>query len=148
MKTIPRRHKLALAIATAMPLAAIVFAFSLGPAPEKAMAEFYTRQAPEETLTEPLVRAGAGIVPVVIREIFNKEMPRRRYAIQFLGEQHHRDALPALEAILSDETELDYFRADALQAISEIDGRRGKELASMHTARSDSLGSSAKALAN
>lgn len=120
MKNIPRRHKLALAFATAIPLAAIVYAFSLGPAPEKALVEFYTREAPEETLTEPLERAGDDIVPVVIREIANKQMPRRRYAIKFLGEQNHKEAIPALEVIANDHTEQDYFRSDAKEAIEQL----------------------------
>jgi HEAT repeat protein len=148
MITMPRRHKQALGIATAIPIAACLFAFSLGPAPEKALAQFYSQQAPEELLTKPLAGAGREIVPVVLRELPNKEMPRRRYAIQFLGEGKYRDALPALEAILDDESEQDYFRADALEAISSIDPLRGRQLAALHAARSDYLGVSAKALAN
>jgi hypothetical protein len=125
MLNVPRRHKMALAIACAIPVAAIVFAFSLGPAPEKTLR-----------------------VPVVLKEIGNKEMPGRHHAIRFLGESGNREALPVLEAIVNDESELADFRADALHAISVIDVSRARELATMHAARSDNLGSSAKALSN
>lgn len=131
MFTMPRRHKQAVAIAVAIPFAAIIAAFSLGPAPEKALLE-----------------GGEAIVPIVIQEIGNKQMPKRKHAIEFLGQHHQRAALPALEAIVNDESELADFRADALEAISEIDANRGRELATMHAARSDHLGSSAKLLSN
>lgn len=120
-KSMPRRHKQALAIAFAIPVAAIVFAFSLGPAPEKTLHAFYTKDA---------------------------SRAERKHAIQSLVTRHHKDALPALEAILNDESEETAFRADALEAISAIDKTRGRELASLHAARSDHLGTSAKALSN
>jgi hypothetical protein len=125
MFTMPRRHKVALAIAFAIPVSSIAVAFSLGPAPEKTLR-----------------------VPVVIKEVTNKSMPDRDVAIRFLGESKNREALPVLESIVNDETERAEDRADALHAISEIDGIRARELASVHASRSDNLGSSAKALSN
>lgn len=139
-------HKWALSIATALPLMAIAFAFSLGPSPEKALRDFYMYEGTEETLAVPLVEAGPSVVPIVIAEVSKKDMPRRRYAIQFLGSGSHKTALPTLERIVSDETEQDYFRADALRAILAIDPHRGLELARTHRARSDLLGYSAAAL--
>lgn len=146
MQPIPIRHKWALAIATGLPFMAIIIAFSLGPSPEKALRNFYMEDGAEETLAEPLVRAGSEVVPKVIAEVGKKDMPRRRYAIQFLGTGAYRAALPVLEHILGDDTEEDYFRADALRAILQIDHSRGLELALAHRRRSDLLGDSAKAL--
>ncbi len=57
-------------------------------------------------------------------------MPKRRYAIAFLGDGRYHSAIPSLEAIVGDETELDYFRSDALLAISQIDLPRARQLAS------------------
>jgi hypothetical protein len=56
-------------------------------------------------------------------------MPRRRYALSFLGEGNYSQALPALEAIALDETEKNYFRADALKAIYHLLPNRALELA-------------------
>jgi hypothetical protein len=80
--------------------------------------------------TEPLEQEGARVVPLVIKEISNRAMPNRRYAISFLGEGRYAEALPVLERILSDPTEIEYFRADALLAIFEIAPARAQELAS------------------
>jgi hypothetical protein len=139
-------HKWALSIATALPLMAIAIAFSLGPSPEKALRNFYMYEGAEEALADPLIEAGRSVVPLVIAEVAKKDMPRRRYAIQFLGVAAHKTALPTLERILSDESEEDYYRADALRAILAIDPHRGLELARTHRARSDLLGYSAAAL--
>ncbi|WP_156464240.1 hypothetical protein [Afipia sp. Root123D2] len=68
-------------------------------------------------------------MPLVIAELPKRSMPRRRYAIGFLGDGGYREALPALEVIAKDRTELDYFRGDALLAISQIDLHLAQRLA-------------------
>ena len=101
------------------------------PTAEAALEAFYGGEPRPECLqAEPLREDGARVVPLVIRELPNKAMPRRRYAISFLGEGRHAEALPVLEKILADETEIFYFRADALLAIFEIAPTRAQELAS------------------
>jgi hypothetical protein len=98
--------------------------------PEAALAAFYGGEPrPECMQSEPLRREGRRVVPLLISELPNKGMPRRRYAIGFLGEGRYEEALPALERILGDVTEIDYFRADALLAIYEMAPIRGRELA-------------------
>jgi hypothetical protein len=90
--------------------------------PDAALAAFYgSEPRPECLQAEPLRRAGQAVVPLVIAELPNRSMPRRRYALSFLGDGGYREALPALEVIARDMTELDYFRGDALLAISKID---------------------------
>jgi hypothetical protein len=79
---------------------------------------------------QPLKAEGRDVVPLVIRDLPNRAMPRRRYAIAFLGYGQYAEALPALEKILTDPTEIDYFRADALLAIYEISPTRARTLAS------------------
>jgi hypothetical protein len=99
IRRMPPRHKWALAIATLIPIAAIVFAFSLGPSHEKAL----------------------------LGQLPHKDMPHRREAIQFLAEGRHRAAIPVLEMIARDESEAAPLRADALRAIHMIDPNRDKE---------------------
>jgi FAD/FMN-containing dehydrogenase len=110
--------------ASSIPISACIFAFSLGPAPEK-------------TFT----------VPAVLDQIAKKDMPKRREALRYLGIHKTHAALPALEHIVRDESEAMDLRGDALRAIHVIDPSRGHELALALDARTDSLGSVAKELA-
>jgi hypothetical protein len=89
---------------------------------------------------DPLILAGHRVAPLVLAEIQKKDMPHRRYAIGFLGNGHYSDAVPILEKILSDDSELFYFRADALEAIYQISPNRARELAPKHTAAEELLG--------
>src|SRR5215510_10119128 len=101
------------------------------PTAEAALEAFYGGEPrPECMQAEPLRRDGSRVVPLLIQALPNKAMPRRRYAIGFLGEGRHAEALPTLEQILSDATEIYYFRADALLAVFEIAPTRAQELAS------------------
>src|SRR5215203_4806639 len=53
--------------------------------PNSALERFYSFKGMEEELMDMLILAGDDVVPLVLTEIENKEMPRRRYAIGFLG---------------------------------------------------------------
>jgi hypothetical protein len=108
--------------------------------PEDALKRFYDNDGPEDTLMDPLILAGDGVVPVVLKEVKNKHMPRRRYAIGFLGNGSYKSALPSLEGILQDSAEEDYIRGDALQSIYMIDESRGREFAQKYNDYSDYLG--------
>ncbi len=107
---------------------------------EDALKRFYDSNGPEDTLMDPLIKAGSAVVPLVLKEVKNKNMPRRRYAIAFLGNGSYREALPVLEAILNDPTEEDYIRGDALQSIYMIDQVRSKEFAQTYGKNEDYLG--------
>lgn len=132
-------------IAATFPFLAIVYAFSLGPSPRKTLQEFKTREAPESALMAPLLEADPkDMAPVVIAEIPTKTMVRRSYAIAYLGRIKSRAALPALETILFDRQEKDYFRADALKAIRKIDPPRAKQHAARYLELSDALGQAAR----
>lgn len=97
------------------------------PSPEDAMRQFYApgNDVAEDMLMDPLILAGESVVPLVLAEIQNKNMPNRRYAIGFVGNGSYRQALPVLEKILNDSSEVDYFRADSLEAIYLIDTQFG-----------------------
>lgn len=101
--------------------------------PKSALSDFYGGAArPECLLTEPLRRAGDSILPLLLAEVRDKAMPKRRYAIGYLGERRYEAALPVLEAILRDDTERDFVRGDALLAIYAISEPRAKLLAADH----------------
>jgi hypothetical protein len=98
--------------------------------PKDALQDFLTaHNRAEDQLMDPLILCGRRVAPLVIAEIQNKDMHRRRYAIGFLGNGHYSEALPVLEKILSDGSEIFYFRADALIAIFQIAPNRARELA-------------------
>jgi hypothetical protein len=108
--------------------------------PKETLQRFYDNNGPEDTLMDPLILAGEAVVPLVLKEVKNKNMPRRRYAIEFLGNGAYREALPALESILKDTTEEDYFRGDALRSIYLIDESRGQEFAQEYKDQTNYLG--------
>ena len=114
--------------------------------PEKVMLEFYSNPGPEDTLMDPLIVAGPSIYSLVIAAVENPDMPRRRYAIGFLGNEEVAEALPLLTSILEDESELPYFRGDALEAIYKIDRVRAKDFAPEFQDREDALGYYASAV--
>ena len=109
-------------------------------APEDALKRFYDHDGPEDSLMDPLILAGDSVVPLVLKEVMNKNMPRRRYAIAFLGNGSYKDALPVLEPILQDPVEADYIRGDALQSIFLIDATRGARFAHIYKDQTDYLG--------
>ncbi len=100
----------------------------------------YGENRMEEQLTIPLERAGSMILPSVLKAIQDKEMPRRRYAIGFIGTEAYEPALPVLRRILEDETEIWYFRADALEAIYQINPHLAFELSAAYLDEPEWLG--------
>jgi hypothetical protein len=98
--------------------------------PYEALKDFYeAKDRAEDQLMDPLILTGSSVVPLVLKELPNKDMRLRRYAIGFLGNGRYSEALPMLEVILNDESEIYYIRADALEAIFQISQSRAKELA-------------------
>lgn len=113
-------------------LLCLLWAFAAGPlrSPDEALADFYeAKDRAEDQLMDPLILNGPRVVPLVLKDLPNKDMRLRRYAIGFLGNGRYSEALPMLEAILNDESEIYHFRADALEAIFQISQARAKELA-------------------
>ena len=116
--------------------------------PTDAIHDFYEgRDRAEDQLMDPLILNGRRVVPLILADLPNKEMKRRRYAIGFLGNGRYYEALPALEKIVSDESEVMYFRLDALEAIFQISPEHVQEFASRHFKGEDYLGEVAKEVA-
>lgn len=113
-------------------------------APEQILQRFYSEAAAEDMLMDPLILGGKKVVPLVIREIQRRDMPRRRYAIGFLGNGDYDEAIPMLEEIVKDNAEQDYVRGDALRAIYQIDASLGSNRAELYVKRQDHLGEMAR----
>ena len=96
---------------------------------QRVLNAFYADKAPEEISNRHLVTAGRAIVPYLVVEIRNRDMPRRRYAIGALEKIKDKRSLPVLIQIVEDESEIGYFREDALRAIWHIDRALGIEYA-------------------
>ncbi len=108
--------------------------------------EFYYGGSSEIDVGSSLVRVGEPIVPSVCRAIADRNMKRRRYAIAALGWIGDRRALPSIQKVLSDATELQELRADALAAIYRISPRLAHRLSPPHAERKDLLGTVARAV--
>jgi hypothetical protein len=114
--------------------------------PHDALHEFFYPEGTvaEDMLMDPLILCGSRVVPLVLDAVKDKEMIHRRYAIGFLGNEGDDVAIPTLDAVLSDLTELDYFREDALEAIYMIDRETGAQAARRYAASDGSLGRAAR----
>jgi len=112
--------------------------------PQTAMEKFYGFEGKEKELMDPLILAGEPVVPLVIEAIKNQEMPKRRYAIGFLGNGEYKQALPVLEEILKNPDEKDYFRGDALLAIYQVDKELGIKYAKEQEQSKNPVGEIAK----
>lgn len=78
---------------------------------------------------DPLILAGASVVPLLIKEVENPNMKNRRYAITALGNIGAKTAIPILETLVRKKSEEDYIRCDALSAIGMIDESEGARIA-------------------
>src|SRR5271157_5610641 len=84
---------------------AAVWLFTAGPMrdPQSALRDFYEGEdRAEQQLCDPLILVGPRVVPAVIADLPKKFMPRRLYAIRFLGNGRYSSALPALQQVLAD----------------------------------------------
>ncbi len=117
--------------------------------PEETLIDFYeTKYRAEGQLKDPLILNGRRVLPLVLSDLPNKDMPRRRYAIGYIGDGGYVEALPVLQSILKDETELNYFRADALEAIFQIDKPLSEKLAKQYVDEPDLFGRVATQIVN
>lgn len=101
--------------------------------PEEALKKFHSAQVAEDQLIDPLILAGKKVVPLIMKEIIDKNMQQRRYAIAALGHLEDPSALPTLENIFKDVSEIDYYRCDALESIALLNPSVGLALAKENT---------------
>jgi hypothetical protein len=100
----------------------------------------------EPELDDPLIAAGKPMTLTICDAIKNNDMKYRRYAIGALGYIADKRALPELEAILGDPSELEYFRSDALHSIYQVDRNLGTSYAKAYAESGETLGLIAQAI--
>ncbi len=110
-------------------LIALSVYWQLPSSPEEALNNFYSGELAEGELVDSLILGGKRIVPLLLEKIRDKNMPQRRYAISALGHLDDTSAVPVLESILKDVSEMDYFRCDALEAITILNPSAGRAFA-------------------
>jgi len=109
--------------------------------------EFYRPALEHEPeLDDPLIEAGAAMVPAICEAITHEDMKYRGYAIGALGFIGDQRAVASLVSILKDSSEIGYFRGDALQAIYVIDAAEGIRLAREYTGSDEYVSSIAAAV--
>ncbi|QDU82566.1 hypothetical protein Pla110_43260 [Polystyrenella longa] len=123
-------------------LLTIVIVFAARSAtPEDAFEMFLTTtEFSEGELIDPLILQGDDVVPIVLENVKNKELPRRHYAIIFLGNGRYKESLPTLRSILFDSSESNTIRAQTLEAITQIDFSLGLTFAKQHLDAEGQLG--------
>lgn len=104
---------------------------ALPDSPEEAVRRFHfpSEMIAEDQLMDPLILGGKKVVPLLLKEIQDRNMQRRRYGIAALGHLGDPSAIPILEHIFKDPSEIDYFRCDALEAIALLDLNTARGLA-------------------
>jgi hypothetical protein len=107
----------------------VVYPLSLYLSPSKAITEFYTRECAEDQIIHPLIISGKKVLPLLKKEIKNKKMDKRGYAILAIGRIGGKEDLNFLKEILYDESEECRIRYNALLAIFLIDIEYSKKLA-------------------
>jgi len=115
---------------------------------EDILGKFYQSDGPEACNADILILNKHKMLPVICEKIKDKNMPKRRYAISFLGNEQYAKAEQVLLQILSDETEQEYYRGDALLALYMIDTADGNKYAEKYRNRTDYLGYIAELVLN
>lgn len=107
----------------------VFYPLSLFFSPSKAITEFHTRECAEDQIIHPLIIVGKKVIPLLKKEIKNKKMDKRGYAILAIGKIGGKNDLNFLKEILFDESEEFSIRYNALLAIFLIDIEYSRKLA-------------------
>ena len=133
----------ALGAVLALPVFLVLYVV-LPPSASDIMDDFYLDGSEsgrfESMIADPLKNFPHVVKFHVIKDIANKNMKYRTYAMGFLGHCKIREALPALLTILRDETENSIDRGYALRNIFRIDNKQGLTLAEEYKGEKGFLG--------
>lgn len=91
---------------------------------------FMNQSVSEEFLLRPIKEAGYHIGPILTREIKDKNMKLRRYAIAGLADIRYKPATETLHKILLDKTEPEYARAEAYVVLTKFNTESASEILS------------------
>jgi hypothetical protein len=131
-------------LASLVPLAAIAFAFSLGPSPHRRVADYLRSDAPPAERQAALASAGPEATWALAQRVVERDLPRRAEAIAYLGRVGGPRIVWALERVLASDAETPEMRKEALEAALSADRRRGLALAEDLAGREDALGEAAR----
>ena len=134
----------AIPVASLVPLAAIAFAFSLGPSPHRRVADYLRSEAPASERLARLESAGPEAVWALAQRVVAPGLPHRAEAITCLGQAGQPRVLWALERVLASDAESAEIRKTAFEAALAVDRRRGLALAEGLATRADALGEAAR----
>lgn len=110
-------RKAVIPLVSTIPVLACAFAFSLGPAPEKRVLNFYAEEPAQAAALEPY---RAKVVPFLLADLPNKGLAHRLEVIRFVGQGHHPEAVPLLGRIATDGTETAEIRQEAKTAVEHL----------------------------
>ncbi|MCW1926393.1 hypothetical protein OKA05_27830 [Luteolibacter arcticus] len=131
--------------AVALLLSALV-AILLVPSKEEVLDDFYHGVRSEEQLMDPLIVHSRRVADSIAAKVADPEMPRRLYAITFLGVDKTTSALDVLQSIADDDHEPPIIRSAALKSAFQISGETGFQLAEKYKNREDVLGDVSKSI--
>ncbi len=97
--------------------------------PEVLVERFFENDVPESCIIDVLILSGDKTCPMLNKLILDRDIPRRGYAILFLGIRRFGPAIPNLIKIIEDQTEPDYIRGNALISVYQMAPVRAKALA-------------------
>lgn len=101
---------------------------------------FQSQSVSEEYIDRPIIQAGYEIGSILTKEIQDKQMEYRRYAISGLVKINYKLATPTLTKILFDKSEIEVFRADAYEALTAFNTDESRNsLTNFKNSASDTL---------
>ncbi len=116
-------------------LIGVTFYYSAGQIVDKKCAFFYymvfvNQSVAEWMLQDPIKEAGYHIGPILTKNIKDKDMELRSYAINGLGDIRYKPATETLKKIMTDETEHVEFRADAYVVLTKFNTATANQILS------------------
>lgn len=116
-----RKYKYSLILFT---LVVLIYIFIYDVINKKCAPQYYNvfvnQYVPEGSITNPIEDAGYYIGPYIVDYINNKNAIYRRYAILGISKNHYTPAIPILNKILYDTSEVDYIKMDVLSTLLEF----------------------------
>ena len=138
-------RKWVLPLVSLIPLAAIVFAFSLGPSPRKRLQKIYESKEVDLGALLEIAESGPDDVYAVLAEdVQRPESPHRAVIIRFLGTKKYEPAGPVFRRLVTTPAEPVAVRTAALKALKSVDPKGVRSVARGVEKAAGPLGEAAK----
>ena len=113
-------------------LAVVVYRTRLLRSEDQILEEFLLTQSPEIQQVDVLILTCGRITPKIIERIKERDTPKRKYMIAFLGAVKARQGIHQLRRLVEDPSETVGIRTDSLRAMGAIDSAVALALAERH----------------